>query len=237
MPTILDNRSKIKKLDSQNMLGSLELLGEQVKQMCKQKVTLPASYRKVKNVVVLGMGGSTLGSHVIKALYANTLTVPVDIINGYHVPASVSEHTLVIVSSYSGTTEEPVAAGKEALAKKAKVLTISSGGTLKTWALKNKLPAILFTTENNPCGSPRMGLGYSIVGQLLIFAAAGLISLSEKESKIILTTIAKYQALFGVDVPSRYNFAKGLALASVGKQFGMRRAITWPEAFILERIR
>jgi glucose/mannose-6-phosphate isomerase len=132
MPTILDNRSKIKKLDSQNMLGSLELLGEQVKQMCKQKVTLPASYRKVKNVVVLGMGGSTLGSHVIKALYANTLTVPVDIINGYHVPASVSEHTLVIVSSYSGTTEEPVAAGKEALAKKAKVLTISSGGTLKT---------------------------------------------------------------------------------------------------------
>jgi hypothetical protein len=217
MPTILDNRSKIKKLDSQNMLGSLELLGEQVKQMCKQKVTLPASYRKVKNVVVLGMGGSTLGSHVIKALYANTLTVPVDIINGYHVPASVSEHTLVIVSSYSGTTEEPVAAGKEALAKKAKVLTISSGGTLKTWALKNKLPAILFTTENNPCGSPRMGLGYSIVGQLLIFAAAGLISLSEKESKIILTTIAKYQALFGVDVPSRYNFAKGLALASVGK--------------------
>jgi hypothetical protein len=87
---------------------------------------------------VLGMGGSTLGSHVIKALYADTLPVPVEIVNGYHVPASVTAKTLVIVSSYSGTTEEPVAAGKEALAKKAKVVTISSGGTLKTWAEKNK---------------------------------------------------------------------------------------------------
>jgi glucose/mannose-6-phosphate isomerase len=154
--SILDNLQKIKKLDSQNMLGSLELLGNQVAQIAHGKrFSLPKSYTQVANVVVLGMGGSTLGSHVIKALYADTLPVPVEIVNGYHVPASVTAKTLVIVSSYSGTTEEPVAAGKEALAKKAKVVTISSGGTLKTWAEKNKLPAFVFTTENNPCGSPR----------------------------------------------------------------------------------
>jgi hypothetical protein len=110
-----------------------------------------------------------------------------------------------------------VTAGKEALAKKAKVVTISSGGILKTWAEKNKLPAFLFTTENNPCGSPRMGLGYSIVGQLLIFAAAGLITFGDKEIKTILATIAKYEALFGVDTESVNNFAKALAWGTVGK--------------------
>src|SRR3989338_8168150 len=168
--SILDNLKKIKKLDSQNMLGSLELLGEQVKQITSgKKIALPKSYRGIRNVVVLGMGGSTLGSHVIKSLYADTLKIPVEILNGYALPAFVNTKTLVIVSSYSGTTEEPLAAGKQALAKKAHVVTISSGGTLASWAKKNKLPALLFTTENNPCGSPRMGLGYSIVGQLLIF--------------------------------------------------------------------
>ncbi len=215
---ILNSREKIKKLDTQNMLGSLELLGKQVEQITSGKrFTLPKAYANIKNVIVLGMGGSTLGSHVIKALYANSLQVPVDIINGYHVPASASKDTLVIVSSYSGTTEEPVAAGKEALAKKAKVVTISSGGTLKTWAEKNKLPSFLFTTENNPCGSPRMGLGYSIVGQLLIFAAAGLITFGDKEIKIILSAIAKYGALFGVAAESGNNFAKALAWGTVGK--------------------
>ncbi len=215
---ILDSLEKIKKLDSQNMLGSLELLGKQVEQITSgHRFVLPKAYSGVKNVVVLGMGGSTLGSHVIKALYANSLAVPVDIVNGYHVPASVTTSTLVIVSSYSGTTEEPIAASKDALAKKAKIVTISSGGLLKVWAEKNKIPALLFSTENNPCASPRMGLGYSIVGQLLIFAAARLITFGDKELKIISSTITKYQALFGVATPVQNNYAKGLALATVGK--------------------
>ncbi len=214
MKNILDSIPDIKKLDSQNMLGSLELLGEQVKQVAKLalKLKLPASYRKVDRLVILGMGGSTLGAHVIKTLFFSVLKLPVDIVNGYHVPAFVNQKTLVIASSYSGTTEEPLAALKEALNKKAKVVVITSGGSLAAQAKRYKIPALIFTTENNPCGSPRMGLGYMIAGKLAILAAARLITFGAKEINILITTIVRYQAQFGATIVRGENVAKQAAL-------------------------
>lgn len=201
------------------MLGSLELLGEQVKQVTALAGTLklPAAYRSIDRLVVLGMGGSTLGAHVIKSLYFDTLKVPVEIVNGYHVPAFINSKTLVIVSSYSGTTEEPVFALTEAFKKKAKLVIIASGGTLAAVAKKNKLPALIFSTENNPCGSPRMGLGYSIAGQLAILAAAKLINFSAADKKNLLSAIHDSQKKFGASVPSASNLAKQVAGKTGGR--------------------
>jgi glucose/mannose-6-phosphate isomerase len=219
MPTILDNLSEIKQLDSQNMLGSLELIGKQVEQIVSQVqgLKLPTTYKKIQNIVVLGMGGSTLGAHVIKALFFNELPIPVEIINGYHIPAYTSSKSLVLVSSYSGTTEEPVFAMKEAQKRKAKLLIISSGGLLAQAAKKNKLPALIYSTENNPCGSPRMGLGYSLFGPILLLSKLGIIRFGSKEITKTLTTFEKYQALFGTSKNTSQNIAKQCAEKTVGK--------------------
>ncbi len=197
---ILNNIEEIKKLDSKNMLGSLELLSEQVSEVfeCAKKTKIPASYKKVKNIVVLGMGGSTLGAHILKSVFFNELKVPLEIINGYHVPAYVDKNSFVLVSSYSGTTEEPVYAMKEAMKRKAKLAIISSGGDLAKVSAAMKIPGLVFSINNNPCGSPRMGLGYSIVGQMILFSKAGLIKLTEKDIQKVLLTIKKYNDLFGV---------------------------------------
>lgn len=211
---ILDNLSNIKKFDSQNMLGSIEHLHKQVEQISAESENLvfPDSYKNITNVVILGMGGSTLGAHVLKSVYAHTLTVPVEIINGYRVPRYVSEKTLAIVSSYSGTTEEPVAAMKEAQERGAKITVISSGGTLAEEAKNNNFPALIFSTINNPCGSPRMGLGYSLIGQIILFQKAGLLDLAKDEVMSVARTLEKYQTLFGALQPTDNNGAKQLAL-------------------------
>ena len=132
-----------------------------------KKVKIPVSYKKVSNLVVLGMGGSTLGAHLIKSVFLDDLKIPVEIVNGYAVPGFVSKNSLVIASSYSGSTEEVVSAIADAKKKQAKIVVIASGGKLADFAKQSRLPSLIFSTNNNPCGSPRMGLGYSVLVRLL----------------------------------------------------------------------
>lgn len=195
------------------MLGSLQALSRQVAQIWHEAVGLefPADYKRADEVVVLGVGGSAIGADVVRSVFASELKVPVQIVNGYNPPAFVDNKTLVIASSYSGNTEEVESAAKQALAKKARVVVISAGGNLQTFARKNKLPALIFSTKNNPCGSPRMGLGYSIIGQLALFSKLGFLRVNEKEIVAIIKTMQKYEALFGVKSLTSNNFAKQLA--------------------------
>lgn len=216
---MLDDKAKISQLDSKNMLGSIQLLGKQIEEVLVQakKVKIPVGYKKVNNLVVLGMGGSALGAHFIKSVFLASLKVPVEIVNGYSAPGFVNEKTLVIASSYSGSTEEIVNAVVDAKKRKAKILVICSGGKLADWAKKNGVPALIFSVNNNPCGSPRMGLGYSVFGQIALLANAGLLKLSLAEIKSALQTISKFNSLFGVDNSEAKNPAKQLAASLFDK--------------------
>lgn len=216
---ILDNKTEILKLDSKNMLGSIELLGKQIEQVWSvaKKLKIPNGYRKIGNIVVLGMGGSTLGAHVIKELFKEELSAPIEIVNHYDVPGYVNKNTLVIASSYSGTTEEVINAAQEAKAKKAKLAVISAGGTLAFWAKKNKIPALVFPTEFNPSQQPRMGLGYSIFGQMALLSGMGLLKISSAEIEKVKKTVALYEKQFGADNPTETNPAKQFAVKLLNK--------------------
>lgn len=218
MNNILNNIEEIKKLDSKSMLGSLQLLSAQVEEVleCSKKLKVPANYKKIKNIVVLGMGGSTLGAHILKSVFFDKLKAPFEIVNGYHVPEYVDKNSFVLVSSYSGTTEESIYAMKEAMKRKAKLAIISSGGDLAKVSVAMKIPGLIFSTNNNPCGSPRMGLGYSIVGQIILFAKVGLIKLSPKDIKNIISVFKKYDTEFGVSNLDK-NLAKEMAKNLFGK--------------------
>lgn len=210
---MLDNISKIKKLDSQNMLGSLQALSKQAEQVWQQakELKIPVDYKKVNRIVVCGMGGSAIGADVIRSVFATELKIPVLIVNDYNLPAWVDNQTLVIASSYSGNTEEAESAVKQVKTKGTKLVVIAAGGNLQAFAKRNKIPALIFTTENNPCNSPRMGLGYSIIGQLALFSKLGLLRVGEKEIAAIIKTMQKYEALFGIKNQTKNNFAKQLA--------------------------
>jgi glucose/mannose-6-phosphate isomerase len=95
---ILDDIKKIKKLDSGNMLGSLQLLASQVEQIynSSQTLTIPSNYKNIDKIVVLGMGGSALGAHVIKSVFANELKFPIEIINNYNIPNFVNNNELIV---------------------------------------------------------------------------------------------------------------------------------------------
>ena len=211
--TFLDSREEISKLDESNALGSIEQLGSQVQQIWEEakKLAVDSSYRDVTNVVVAGMGGSSLGTHVIQAVFKEELGVPVIIAPDYTVPNFVNEKTLVIASSYSGTTEETLAAVADAKKKGAKIAGITSGGPLADFLRENGYPALVFDPVYNPCGVPRMALGYSIFGQVALLAQAGILNVTDDDYKAVMETIAKAHLTYGADIPQEKNPAKLLA--------------------------
>ncbi|MGQ9864302.1 MAG: SIS domain-containing protein [Bacteroidia bacterium] len=125
--------------------------------------------KPVANVCVVGMGGSAFGAEVVQRLVHNELQVPFVIYRGYELPAWVGESTLVIASSYSGTTEETLIATQEAQTRKAMIVTLSSGGELPQKANVGHvaLPSGLV---------PRMAALYSIAAQLRVLHKANLLS-------------------------------------------------------------
>ena len=60
----------------------------------------------IHNVVAVGMGGSAIGGDIARSLLAPELVIPFHVCRNYVLPEYVDDETLVIVSSYSGNTNE-----------------------------------------------------------------------------------------------------------------------------------
>ncbi len=115
------------------------------------------------NIILCGMGGSGIGGAYVRDLIKDISPCPFIINNDYGVPSFVNKNTLVIISSYSGNTEETVEALEQALTKEAKIVCISSGGKIRSIAQKHNLDFIQLPEGYS---SPRTCLGFSIITQI-----------------------------------------------------------------------
>jgi glucose/mannose-6-phosphate isomerase len=86
-------------------------------------------------------------------------------------PGFAGRRSLVIVSSYSGDTEETVSAYKDARAKGARIVAVTSGGRIGMMAGRDGFPVITM-----PVGlPPRCALGYSFFSILMLLCAIGVV--------------------------------------------------------------
>jgi glucose/mannose-6-phosphate isomerase len=207
------NEKNIQKLDSENVLGSIDLVPKQAAQAWQEarRVKVPESYKKVSRAVVVGMGGSAIGPHLVRSVLYDKFYVPVQIVNGYNLPAYTDEDTLVLLSSYSGTTEEVLSCAREAKAKRAKVMVIAGGGNLADLAKKNRWPAYIFTATYNPCNQPRVGMGYAIFGTMALLSRAGVVRISDAEATLMIKKLVTYVRKFRFKSPASKNDAKKLS--------------------------
>lgn len=128
--------------------------------------------KEIKNVVICGMGGSGIGGNIVSEAMATELDIPVVVNKDYHVPNFVGVNTLVIISSYSGDTEETVKAMHDAMNKGSKIVCITSGGEIGNIAMQKSIDLILI-----PKGiPPRAAIAYSIIQILHILAFYSIIS-------------------------------------------------------------
>lgn len=118
------------------------------------------------NIVIGGLGGSGIGGRIVKSLFAHEMSIPVETIADYSLPAYVNEKSLVILASYSGNTEETITMYDEVKKRGSKMLTLSTGGKLKELAIADGQ----YFLQVEAGFQPRMALGFSLTFLIQIFA-------------------------------------------------------------------
>lgn len=159
MTEVLDDLDAIEQLDSLGILETVEGFADQCRQGWQLGLSatgLPEA-GGVESVVVLGMGGSGVSGDVVRSLVEPRLPLPFRVEKGYGpLPTWVGRNSLVFAVSYSGNTEETVAAATDAVGRGARLVTVTTGGALAEMAVEHGLSQIAI-----PGGlQPRSALGY-----------------------------------------------------------------------------
>jgi glucose/mannose-6-phosphate isomerase len=150
--------------------GFTRQLGDALK--IGQSLDLERPGSDIRNIVISGMGGSGIGANLVESLTFGRIPIPITVCKNYNIPQFVSPHTLFIACSYSGNTEETVAALNKALLKRAQVLAISSGGKLLDICKEYNLYYIQLPGGSE---SPRAMLAYNLIALLYVLYHTNLI--------------------------------------------------------------
>ncbi|MBN1639006.1 MAG: bifunctional phosphoglucose/phosphomannose isomerase [Ignavibacteriales bacterium] len=162
----------IKKNDSSNQFEVLKNSAEQINFALSQKIDLDKiAIGKTLNIIITGMGGSAISGEVVSNLFQKKLEYPVFINRNYELPAFANDKTLLIVSSYSGNTEETISSLKDGLRKKCQICVMTTGGEIEIIAKENDLPIIKLQKGFQP----RFALWVNLFSLLNLFQYLNLI--------------------------------------------------------------
>lgn len=164
-----------------------------------------------RGIVVCGMGGSAIGGDLAQAAMGDHLSRPLTVVRGYGLPAWATQERLVLLSSYSGDTEETLACFESAGALGAPRLVASTGGELVQRAREEGVPVI-----GIPAGlQPRCAVAYQFVAALEAAAAAEIAPSTRADVEGASRHLDVMLSLWGPDSPAD-SLAKEIARASRG---------------------
>ncbi len=212
-PKVIETVDAIRRADVSNMLDRIKELPKQLRdaRAITRGATLAPHYGDVRQIVVLGMGGSAIGADLAAALLAGELKVPMTVHRDYGLPAYVGRDTLVIASSFSGNTEETLSGFAEARARGARILVLTTGGVLKEQAVAAGIPVLTFSYM----AQPRAALGYSLGLVLGVLDRLGFVRDRGPDVEGALADLAKLEERVHEGAPT--NDSKALALELYGK--------------------
>ena len=214
--SVLNDLETLRALDPSNMYNTIFDLPEQMAKAQKMASgwNVPAAeFPDIRNVVVVGMGGSAIGGDLARTYLADEMLVPFTVCRNYQLPEFVDDETLVIASSYSGNTEETLAAVDDALDRKAMIACITSGGLLEEVARLNEIPMLVV-----PGGlQPRAAIGFSFVPLMMFLEKVGLVKDVQSRLKTAIAALQSWRDRMVEDQPDSANPAKQLAQLLSGK--------------------
>lgn len=120
-------------------------------------------------LVIAGMGGSGIGGLLARDGLGNRLRRPLVVAQGYALPSWIGADALVLVSSYSGGTEESLSCYAQATERGCERIVATTGGELAERARADGVPVIPL-----PGGfQPRAAVGYATTVAAEVAALCG----------------------------------------------------------------
>jgi glucose/mannose-6-phosphate isomerase len=121
-------------------------------------------------LVIAGMGGSAIGGALARAALGDRASRPIVLARDYGLPPWTTPDATVLCASYSGNTEETLAAYEAAGALGARRIVSTTGGKLAEAARADGVPVIPL-----PGGfQPRAAVAYSLVVALEVAGVSGV---------------------------------------------------------------
>jgi glucose/mannose-6-phosphate isomerase len=168
-----------------------------------------AKLKKFSKFVVIGMGGSHLAADIIKAWHPE---LDIIIWSSYGLPPIHEKDLkdrLIILSSYSGSTEETIDAWTAAKAKKLSYVVVAAKGKLVSLAEKAKIPYVRLPDYHL---QPRMATGLSLKAMLALMGEKNLLA----EAKMLSTQLhPTREELRGRDLARRIHGSVPIVYASL----------------------
>ena len=172
----------IEKYDTQNQFEVLKNSYKQVINAWNNKIDLSnLKKNKYSSIVYCGLGGSSISGDLLVDYLSGELSIPFIVVRGYDLPAGVNKDTLIIISSYSGNTEETISCFNQALKKNCKIVAITSGGKVEQEAIKYKIPLIKIESGFQP----RYALYLGFFSLLKLMQEIGFVNEDQLVKKII----------------------------------------------------
>jgi len=203
----LDKPESYEMLDKEGMMEKALALPDQIEETRERARDMTIAISHAGNILFLGMGGSGIGGNLIKSQISRELSIPFDVCQSYDIPASVNKNTLVVAVSYSGNTEETLAAFTAALARGGIPLCVTSGGELRKRAEALKAPCFIIP----PGLPPRSALGYLYMAVFSLLEKTGLIRAREEEKDETLAVLRGLREEWKPEKPWGGNLAKACA--------------------------
>ncbi len=206
----LDDLELLKRVDSADMLRHIEALPDQLADSWAHghSLDLPADFGQVRQVVISGMGASSIGGELAACLVDDSSRVPVFVNRDYDLPAFASgPDTLVIALSHSGDTEETLSATRRAIERGTCLLAITTGGSLAPFASEAGGIAWIYRYDS----PPRAALGW-LYGQVL--AALSRLNVAPDLAQDVEETVGllrRTQPRYSPENPTTKNIAKRIA--------------------------
>ncbi len=162
---------------------------------------------EIRNIVIIGMGGSAIGGDILRSYLAEEVAIPIFVNRNYGLPRFVNQHTLLIAASYSGNTEETLAAFEQGKQRGCQIIIATTGGKLGALAVENNYPHVIL-----PAGlQPRAALGYSFGPLLQIMEKLGYVSGQGEIVEATCAYLSVSRKKLGVNIAENRNAARQLA--------------------------
>jgi glucose/mannose-6-phosphate isomerase len=205
----LDDAAAIRAGDPAGILAAFASTGSQLRRAYEvaRGAAIPFAGES-RSVAFCAMGGSAAAGDVVAAAFADHVRLPLVTLRGYRIPAGYGEEDLAVCVSYSGDTEETLAAFDAARERGCSVIAVCGGGALAERAREADVPLVLIPAD---ASVPRAGLGSLVGGVLGAMAGAGVLTGVDHEVREAAATVDALAGDLGPDRPTASNVAKEMA--------------------------
>lgn len=196
----------IARIDPGGMRDIIASLPEQLASGLESVGTVKVPLDEARRIFIVGMGGSAIGGDVFASWVADRSKASFQVVRDYRLPSYATADDLLVAVSYSGKTEETLAATAQGIKLGCRGVAITSGGTLTDLARSAGLQVVPL-----PQGLPPRGAFGHMFGILAGLAREWTLGEVGPELNQAIAHLRSLRKQLGPDRDVPRNRAKALA--------------------------